>query len=242
MSFFHSFGTPVTILRPFNTYGPRQSARAVIPTIISQIASGSRRIKLGATQPTRDFNYIDDTVSAFSAAVDSDLAPGEVLNVGSNYEISIGDLTTLVAEVMGHEVEIECDMARLRPAGIFGNIGESRESLEKGVRFLLDYGDNAELRTIRPVTAYPGTPLYEHAIAKGLLKDCEGFYENKHTNSDLLSINFTELSDEDFHEALLDANRRLIERYYDHLKATAIDTATTLYRQRDASFRGFRQS
>lgn len=125
---------------------------------------------------------------------------------------------------------------------IFGNIGETRTSLEKGVEFLLQYGDHAELRTIRPVTGYPGTPLYDHAIAKGLVKDCEDFYENKHTNSDLLSINFTDLSDDEFHEALLDANSRLIENYYDHLKAKALETATQLYRQRDASFRGFRQS
>ncbi len=125
---------------------------------------------------------------------------------------------------------------------IFGNIGETRESLENGVRFLLDYSDNTEMRTIRPVTAYPGTPLYDYAIAKGLLKDCEDFYENKHTNSDLLAINFTDLSDDEFHEALLDANSRLIERYFDTQKNKALEAATTLYRQRDASFRGFRQS
>lgn len=125
---------------------------------------------------------------------------------------------------------------------IFGNIGETRESLEQGVQFLLEYGDNAELRTIRPVTPYPGTPLYDYAIRRGLVKDCEDFYENKHVNSDLLAVNFTPLSDDEFHEALLDANSRLIERYYDHLKAKALETAEQLYRQRDASFRGFRQS
>ena len=125
---------------------------------------------------------------------------------------------------------------------IFGNIGETRESLEKGVQFLLEYGDNAELRTIRPVTPYPGTPLYDYAISKGMVKDCADFYENKHVNSDLLAVNFTDLSDDDFHEALLDANSRLIERYYDHLKAKALQTATQLYRQHDVSFRGFRQS
>lgn len=115
LSFFHSFGTPVTILRPFNTYGPRQSARAVIPTIISQIANGSRRIKLGAIRPTRDFNHVQDTVAAFVAAVDADVAAGEVLNVGSNFEISIGDLVVLIAAIMDREVEVECDAARLRP-------------------------------------------------------------------------------------------------------------------------------
>ncbi len=115
ISFYRSFGVPVTILRPFNTYGPRQSARAVIPTIITQIASGARRIKLGALSPTRDFNYVKDTVRGFIAALESDAAIGEVINVGSNYEISIGDTARLIAEVMGVEIEIETDEERLRP-------------------------------------------------------------------------------------------------------------------------------
>lgn len=115
ISFYRSFGVPVTILRPFNTYGPRQSARAVIPTIITQIASGARRIKLGALSPTRDFNYVKDTVRGFIAALESDAAVGEVINVGSNYEISIGDTARLIADVMGAEIEIETDEERLRP-------------------------------------------------------------------------------------------------------------------------------
>lgn len=115
MSFYRSFGVPVTILRPFNTYGPRQSARAVIPTIITQIANGVRRIKLGALSPTRDFNYVSDTVRGFIAALESDAAVGEVINVGSNYEISIGDTARLIAEVMGADIEIETDEERLRP-------------------------------------------------------------------------------------------------------------------------------
>ena len=86
MSFYLSFGTPVTILRPFNTYGPRQSARAVVPTIITQIASGKRQIKLGALHPTRDFNFVADTVAAFASALVSDAAIGEVINIGSNFE------------------------------------------------------------------------------------------------------------------------------------------------------------
>jgi NAD dependent epimerase/dehydratase len=114
-SFFASFGVPVIIARPFNTYGPRQSARAVIPTIISQIASGSRRLRLGATHPTRDFNYVADTVSAFIAALNSKQGIGEVINFGSNYEISIGDTVNLISEVMGVEVEIETEKVRLRP-------------------------------------------------------------------------------------------------------------------------------
>lgn len=115
MSYYLSFGTPVAIIRPFNTYGPRQSARAVIPTIISQIATGSTRIKLGATHPTRDFNYVKDTVRGFIAAAESDRSVGEVTNIGSDFEVSIGETAGLIAEVMGVEIEIECDDMRLRP-------------------------------------------------------------------------------------------------------------------------------
>lgn len=115
MSFHASFGTPVTLLRPFNTYGPRQSARAVIPTIITQIANGQRRIKLGAVSPTRDFTFVTDTVAGFIAALGSDRAVGEVVNLGSNFEISIGDTAMAIAEVMGVQVELVTDEQRLRP-------------------------------------------------------------------------------------------------------------------------------
>jgi dTDP-glucose 4,6-dehydratase len=115
-SFFASFGLPVTIARPFNTYGPRQSARAVIPTIITQIANGSHAIKLGATSPTRDFNFVEDTVSGFIAALESDGGLGEMVNFGSNYEISVGDTVRLIAQVMDAEVEVIADEDRLRPA------------------------------------------------------------------------------------------------------------------------------
>ena len=115
MSFHASFGTPVAILRPFNTYGPRQSARAVIPTIITQIADGRREIKLGALHPTRDFNYVSDTVGGFLAALRSDRVVGETVNVGSNFEISIGQLASLIAEVMGVDIEVVADDERLRP-------------------------------------------------------------------------------------------------------------------------------
>ena len=114
-SFFASFGVPVVIARPFNTYGPRQSARAVIPTVITQIASGIRRLKLGSVYPTRDFNYVADTVNAFLAALKSDKGVGEVVNFGSNYEISIRDTVNLIADVMGVQVEIETEEVRLRP-------------------------------------------------------------------------------------------------------------------------------
>ena len=115
MSFYRSFNTPVTILRPFNTYGPRQSARAVIPTIITQIARGKRQIKLGATRPTRDFNYVSDTVSGFIAALNAERCTGEVINLGSNYEISIGDTAQTIAALMSAEIEIITDDQRLRP-------------------------------------------------------------------------------------------------------------------------------
>jgi NAD dependent epimerase/dehydratase len=114
-SFYASFGMPVVTARPFNTYGPRQSARAVIPTIITQLASGQRKIKLGAVSPTRDFNYVADTVAGFIAAMQSDAGLGEVVNFGSNFEISVGDTARLIAEVMQVDVEIETDEARLRP-------------------------------------------------------------------------------------------------------------------------------
>ncbi len=114
-SFYAPFGLPVVIVRPFNTYGPRQSARAVIPTIITQIANGVRQIRLGALSPTRDFSYVHDTVAGFIAALNSDQGLGEVVNLGSNFEISVGDTARLIAEVMNTEIEILTDEARLRP-------------------------------------------------------------------------------------------------------------------------------
>lgn len=114
-SYYASFGTPVVIARPFNTYGPRQSARAVIPTIISQIANGKRQIQLGAVSPTRDFNFVQDTVSGFISALASERGLGEVVNFGSNFEISIGETAELIAEAMNTEIEIITDETRLRP-------------------------------------------------------------------------------------------------------------------------------
>ena len=115
MSFYNSFDTPVSIIRPFNTYGPRQSARAIIPTVITQIANGKRKIKLGALHPTRDFNFVMDTVRGFISVAESEESVGEVINIGSNFEISIGDTVQLIAEVMGVEIEIETEEVRLRP-------------------------------------------------------------------------------------------------------------------------------
>ena len=114
-SFYASFGLQLVIVRPFNTYGPRQSARAVIPTIITQIAHGQHQIKLGAISPTRDFNYVADTVAGFIAALNSDRAFGEVINLGSNFEISIGETAHVIAQAMGKSIEIVSDEQRLRP-------------------------------------------------------------------------------------------------------------------------------
>jgi NAD dependent epimerase/dehydratase len=114
-SFYASFGLPVIIARPFNTYGPRQSARAVIPTIITQIANGHRQIKLGSVLPTRDFNFVQDTVDAFIAMMNSDAGLGEVVNFGSNFEISIADTAQLIAEAMNAEIEIITEESRFRP-------------------------------------------------------------------------------------------------------------------------------
>jgi len=117
LSYYRSFGTPVTVVRPFNTYGPRQSARAVIPTVITQLAAGGQAgsVKLGATQPTRDFTYVGDTVDGFRAAAACDAALGEVVNLGTNFEISIGDTASLIAEIMGIPLHIETEDQRLRP-------------------------------------------------------------------------------------------------------------------------------
>ncbi len=125
---------------------------------------------------------------------------------------------------------------------IFGNIGDSKRTLEKGVKFLLKYDDGAQLRTIRPVTPYPGSPLYYAAIEKGLLKDIEDFYENRHLNSDLVSVNFTDMEDHEFHAALLDANTRLISNYFKQKRDDVIRQAQELYLTGNADFRGFRQT
>lgn len=116
MSYFNSFNLPLTIARPFNTYGPRQSARAVIPTMISQIASGKKQINLGDVTPTRDFNYVADTCQGFLALAKSDKAIGTTVNIGSNYEISIADTFKLIAKLMNrNDIQWIQDPARIRP-------------------------------------------------------------------------------------------------------------------------------
>jgi NAD dependent epimerase/dehydratase len=115
MSFYNSFDLPVTIARPFNTYGPRQSARAVIPTIITQISSGMKEIKLGDVSPTRDFNYVEDTCRGLLAIAQSNKTIGEVVNIGSNFEISIMDTLNLIKKLMDSDVEFIEDEQRIRP-------------------------------------------------------------------------------------------------------------------------------
>jgi NAD dependent epimerase/dehydratase len=115
MSFYNAFELPVTIARPFNTYGPRQSARAVIPTIITQIANGAKEIKLGDITPTRDFNYVDDTCRGFISLAECDESIGQTVNIGSNFEISIGDTLNIIKELMDSDVEFITDKQRIRP-------------------------------------------------------------------------------------------------------------------------------
>jgi NAD dependent epimerase/dehydratase len=115
LSFHRSFGTPVVLLRPFNTYGPRQSARAVIPTVISQVLNGERRIKLGSVHPTRDFTFVTDTAQGFVSALTADDVVGEVINIGSGFEITVGDVVDLIGRLSGHELVVETSDERVRP-------------------------------------------------------------------------------------------------------------------------------
>ena len=163
-SFYSSFETPVMILRPFNTYGPRQSARAVIPTVITQIANGRHRIQLGAVTPTRDFSFVADTTAGFVAALRATQVVGDVINIGSGFEISIGDTAMLIADIMGVELEIDTDTDRLRPpkseverllssnekaqrllgwTPAYGGIDGFRSGLERTVEWFSDPGNLA---------------------------------------------------------------------------------------------------
>lgn len=153
MSFYNAFDLPVTVARPFNTYGPRQSARAVIPTIISQIANGMKHIKLGDVSPTRDFNYVEDTCRGFLALANCDAAVGETVNIASNFEISVGDTLNIIRDLMGSEVEFIIDEQRLRPG--------------KSEVFRL-WGDNTHLRELTGFSP-------QHDIRAGLQKTIDWF-------------------------------------------------------------------
>ncbi|MGE4294599.1 MAG: NAD-dependent 4,6-dehydratase LegB [Campylobacterales bacterium] len=153
MSFFNAFNLPLTIARPFNTYGPRQSARAVIPTIITQIANGKKEIKLGDVSPTRDFNYVADTCRGFIVLAECDAAIGQTVNIGSNYEISVGDTLNLIKEIMQSDVRFITDDQRIRP--------------EKSEVFRL-WCDNT---LVERLTGFKP----EYAIKEGLTKTIEWF-------------------------------------------------------------------
>ncbi len=157
LSYWRSFQTPISIIRPFNTYGPRQSARAVLPTIITQIASGNRVIKLGDISPTRDFNYVEDTASAFIRISEKDETIGKVINSASMFEISIGDTALLIAELMNCKIEIKAEETRFRPK-------------DSEVNRL--FGDNSLLRKLTN-----WSPQYsgKDGFKKGLLKTIEWF-------------------------------------------------------------------
>ena len=114
-SYHCAFGTPVAIARPFNTYGPRQSLRAVLPTILLQAISGASTVRLGALTPTRDFNFVADTVAGLIAILDSERAVGETINIGSGFEISIADAVLLISDIAGHRLEVETENVRMRP-------------------------------------------------------------------------------------------------------------------------------
>ena len=132
LSYHKSFGTPVSVIRPFNTYGPRQSARAVLPTIITQLAAGKRRIRLGDVRPTRDFNFIKDTVAGFIAVAGAQATIGKATNIASNFEISIGDAARTIAKIMNVDLEIEIEQVRMRPEGseverLWGDNAQARQ-------------------------------------------------------------------------------------------------------------------
>lgn len=135
LSFYRSFDTPVAVVRPFNTYGPRQSRRAIIPTVITQIASGKRTLELGNLHPTRDFTFVEDTARGFMAVADADASIGEVTNIGSGFEISIGDLVNLIAETMDVDVEVTMKEERMRPEKsevdrLYADISKAEERVE----------------------------------------------------------------------------------------------------------------
>lgn len=156
LSFWKSFNTPITILRPFNTYGPRQSNRAVIPTIITQILKGGKEIKLGKLSPTRDFNFVSDTCSAFIKLLDNENVLGKVINSASNFEVSIEKTALLIAKIMDVDVDIKSEENRLRPSNseverLFGDNKLLKEltswepeygglnGFEKGLRITIDW-------------------------------------------------------------------------------------------------------
>ena len=161
LSFWKSFETPVSIIRPFNTYGPRQSTRAVIPTIITQIANGEKEINLGNLTPTRDFNFIDDTCQAFIDVEKSEKTVGKIINACSSYEISIQNTVELIAELMNSDIKIKQNEKRFRP-----------QSSEVNRLF----GDNT---LIRELTNWKPSYSGKEGFKKGLAKTIEWFVKSE---------------------------------------------------------------
>lgn len=164
-SYYKSFNVPVSTIRPFNTYGPRQSARAVIPTIISQILSGKTEVKLGSLTPTRDFNYVKDTAEAFIKVAESDKTIGEVVNAGSNYEISIGDTVKKIIDIIGKDVKIICDEERLRPEKsevnrLWADNRKIRELTGWKPNYTLEEGLKETIKWIKDNLSYFKTDIY----------------------------------------------------------------------------------
>ncbi|MGY0372536.1 NAD-dependent 4,6-dehydratase LegB [Clostridium sp. JNZ J1-5] len=164
-SFYRSFNLPIATLRPFNTYGPRQSARAVIPTIISQILAGKREIKLGSLTPTRDFNYVKDTAEAFIKVAESNKTIGEVVNAGSNYEISIGDTVKKIIDIIGEDVKIICDEERIRPEKsevnrLWADNTKIKQLTDWAPKYTLDDGLAETIEWIKKNIQYYKTDIY----------------------------------------------------------------------------------
>ncbi|PRR82850.1 NAD-dependent 4,6-dehydratase LegB [Clostridium vincentii] len=164
-SYYRSFNTPIATIRPFNTYGPRQSARAVIPTVISQILAGKTELKLGSLTPTRDFNYVKDTVEAFIKIAESDKTIGEVINAGSNHEISIGDLVNKIIKLSKRNVRIVCDNDRLRPEKsevnrLWADNNKIKQLTTWEPQYSLDEGLNATIAWIEKNMKYFKTDVY----------------------------------------------------------------------------------
>ena len=157
MSFYNAFNLPVTTVRPFNTYGPRQSARAVIPTIITQIASGKKEINLGDLSPTRDFNYVKDIADGFLSIAECDETIGKEINVASNFEISMADTLALIKEIMQRDVQVVTEKNRLRP--------ENSEVVRL-------WGDNT---LIKDLTDWAP----RHSLEEGLRKTVEWYSKGK---------------------------------------------------------------
>lgn len=164
-SYYRSFNLPIATIRPFNTYGPRQSARAVIPTIISQILAGKTEINLGSLTPTRDFNYVKDTAEAFIKIAESEKTVGEVINAGSNYEISIGDTVKKIIDIMGKDIKITCDEERLRPeksevSRLWADNTKIKELTEWNPQYSLDDGLKETIEWIKNNMNYFKTNIY----------------------------------------------------------------------------------